>query len=380
MNKNDIKFLAFYLPQFHPIPENDQWWGKGFTEWTNVTKAKPLYKGHYQPRLPSDLGFYDLRIPEVRQAQAEIAQKNGIHGFCYYHYWFGNSKVILEKPLSEVMKLKSPNFPFCLCWANESWEGRWYGVLEHKKKTLIEQLYPGVDDFVAHFQYLREMFLDDRYIKIDGKPLFQIYCPQLIPDFHILKKVFNEEAIKIGLPGIHFMGGQKSPIAHNLPLDSQISSSFSIAFENAKSFLYKTNSKLNSNKILFKLFKGKLNFSFGKVETYEYDKFIQIMNKTHEEDISSKLPTYPIVLNDFDNTARSGKKGVILKNSNPFKYEAHVDNAIKCINQQSIQNKFVFIKSWNEWAEGNYLESDNKWGYKYLDVIKKLYEKSISSC
>ena len=365
------KVIAFYLPQFHPIPENDEWWGKGFTEWTNVAKAKPLFKGHYQPRIPTDLGFYDLRLSEIREAQANLARENGIHGFCYYHYWFGDGRKVLEMPINEVLKSKTPDFPFCFCWANESWEGRWHGVIK-EKRTLIEQEYNGVQDYLSHFNYLKPFFLDERYIKIDGKPIFQIYCPHLVPNLDEIMDIFNNEAYKIGLPGIHFMGGQKTPINYFGKLDSRISSSFTFAFEEAKKRIYKLNSMANSNKVLFKLFKGKLNFGFmNSVETYEYEKFVTIMDRIHDADALSGEAIFPIVINDFDNTARAGNRGVVLNNSSPEKFEKHLSNAINSISKSSSNEKIIFVKSWNEWAEGNYFESDSKWGNGYLKIFKK---------
>jgi lipopolysaccharide biosynthesis protein len=163
------RLIAYYLPQFHPIPENDEWWGKGFTEWTNVAKAKPLYRGHHQPKLPSDLGFYDLRVPEVQQLQADYATRYGVEAFSYWHYWFGNKKTLLESIYLNMIKSKSPNFPFCLGWANESWSGVWHG---NPSKILAKQEYPGKEDAVKHFYYLAEGFSDSRYFKVNGKNLF----------------------------------------------------------------------------------------------------------------------------------------------------------------------------------------------------------------
>src|SRR6266498_1716919 len=164
MSENEIRLIAFYLPQYHPIPENDEWWGKGFTEWTNVAKARSLYRGHRQPNLPADLGFYDLRLAESRFAQAELAQKYGIEAFCYWHYYFGNGKRLLERPFQEVLSSKKPDFPFCLAWANQTWTGIWHGS---PNKILIEQIYPGLEDFKQHFYQVLPAFTDDRYLRID---------------------------------------------------------------------------------------------------------------------------------------------------------------------------------------------------------------------
>ena len=195
------RLIAFYLPQFHPIPENDRWWGKGFTEWTNVGKATKLFKGHYQPHLPADLGYYDLRVPEVREAQAELARNAGIEAFCYYHYWFGGKR-LLERPFDEVVSSGKPDFPFCICWANQTWSGIWHGS---PKSILIEQTYPGLDDIRRHFSTLRNAFLDKRYLRVDGRPVFVIYRPTEVPDVSSFIQEWQELAIQSGLPGIHFV-------------------------------------------------------------------------------------------------------------------------------------------------------------------------------
>jgi hypothetical protein len=195
------RVIAFYLPQFHPIPENDAWWGKGFTEWTNVAKAKPLFRGHYQPRIPIDLGYYDLRVPEVREAQAGLARNAGIEGFCYYHYWFGGKR-LLEKPFTEVVATGQPNFPFCLCWANQTWSGIWHG---NPDRVLVEQTYPGTEDNRRHFLAVRQAFLDTRYPRFEGRPIFVIYRPTEHPDVTRFITEWEELAVQSGLPGIHFV-------------------------------------------------------------------------------------------------------------------------------------------------------------------------------
>jgi hypothetical protein len=200
-NDRSTRLIAFYLPQFHPVPENDAWWGKGFTEWTNVTKARPLFRGHYQPRLPADLGYYDLRVPEVREAQAELARNNGIEGFCYYHYWFAGKR-ILERPFQEVVSSGKPDFPFCLCWANQTWTGIWHGA---PGRVLVEQTYPGAQDNREHFMAVCSAFLDSRYLQIDSRPIFVIYKPLEFLEVSRFIKQWQELAIEIGLPGLHFI-------------------------------------------------------------------------------------------------------------------------------------------------------------------------------
>lgn len=202
VNQSKHRIIAFYLPQYHPIPENDEWWGKGFTEWANVASAKPLFKGHDQPRIPADLGFYDLRVPEVRQAQADLASKYGIDGFCYWHYWFAG-KQLLESPFNEVLKSGEPDFPFCLAWANMPWSGVWDG---RPDRILIDQTYPGEHDHIAHFNALLPAFLDDRYIRIDDKPSFVIYKPNKLLDTAETITLWQRMAKEAGLNGLYIVG------------------------------------------------------------------------------------------------------------------------------------------------------------------------------
>ena len=201
------RVIALYLPQYHPIPENDEWWGRGFTEWTNTAKAKPLFRGHYQPHVPADLGFYDLRLPETRAAQAQLAREYGIEGFCYYHYWFAGRR-ILERPFDEVLASGQPDFPFCLNWANQTWSGIWHGAPE---RVLIEQTYPGMDDHCRHFDALLPAFTDQRYVKVEGKPLFVIYHPWELPDSRRVLDLWRELAVKAGLAGLFLVGEHFEP-------------------------------------------------------------------------------------------------------------------------------------------------------------------------
>ena len=206
------KLIAFYLPQFHPIPENDAWWGKGFTEWRSVVRAQPKFKGHHQPHLPSDLGFYDLRVPETRIAQANLAREYGIHGFCYYYYWF-NGRRLLERPLDEVLKTGEPDFPFCVCWANENWTRRWDG---QDKEILIAQEYsPDADRrLIAD---LAPLFRDPRYIRIGGRPLLVVYRANTLPDARASAGRFREQARREGLEDLYLafvhVPGMPSPVS-----------------------------------------------------------------------------------------------------------------------------------------------------------------------
>ena len=209
---NKARIIAFYLPQFHPIPENDLWWGKGFTEWTNVVKAKPQFRGHVQPKIPADLGFYDLRLPEVRKAQADMARECGVEGFCYWHYWFGNGKTLLERPFNEVLASGSPDFPFCLGWANHSWSNKtWQKNETFQKDTMfMEQTYGDEDDYIKNFYAVLPAVRDHRYITVDGKPLFFIFAPTAFNDLEHFVELWRNLANENGLKGIHFVGKMAS--------------------------------------------------------------------------------------------------------------------------------------------------------------------------
>ena len=201
------RIIGLYLPQYHPIPENDEWWGKGFTEWTNVAQARPLFRGHYQPRIPADLGFYDLRVPEVREQQAELACEAGLEGFCYYHYWFGNGKQLLERPFNEVLASGKPDFPFCLCWANHDWTNKsWIKGNSMRMDSTIAKMVYSKEDHIAHFKALLPAFHDRRYMTVDGKPIFAVYAPHDIPDVEQFIETWQKLARENGLPGIHFVG------------------------------------------------------------------------------------------------------------------------------------------------------------------------------
>lgn len=207
-----VRVIALFLPQYHPVPENDKWWGKGFTEWTNVGKAKRYFKGHYQPRVPADLGYYDLRVAETRKEQADMARKYGIEGFLYWHYWFGNGKRLLERPFNEVVKSGEPDFPFALAWANETWKGFSHGL--KNRETLIEQLYPGTDDYIAHFYEILPALKDSRYITVDEKPLFMVYKPHHLPNPKGFIDLWRKLAKENGLPGIYFVAHHQSRKEH----------------------------------------------------------------------------------------------------------------------------------------------------------------------
>lgn len=345
------KIIAFYLPQFHPIPENDEWWGKGFTEWTNTAKASPLFPGHYQPHVPADLGFYDLRVPETRAAQAALARRHGIEGFCYYHYWFGGRR-ILERPFSEVLESGEPDFPFCLCWANHSWNTIWQGTSD----TLIEQTYPGWDDHAAHFEWLLRAFNDQRYIRVDGKPLFVIYKPDSIPGILDVTDYWRERAAKAGLPGLHLVG-----VSHRDenwdPRERGLDASTMQA-------LPARNGRIPRRYLSTKL-RLLLDGNKHELSIYDYEEFLPSLLRSNTVDWID----YPLVLPCWDNTPRSGMRGLVLHGSTPELFRKHVEQALNRVLGKPEQQQIIFLKAWNEWAEGNHMEPDLKWGTGYLDAL-----------
>lgn len=355
--KTKARIIAFYLPQFHPIPENDKWWGKGFTEWTNVGKAKKMFRGHYQPRVPSDLGYYDLRVPETRKAQADLARDHGIEGFCYWHYWFGNGKRLIERPFNEVLKSGDPDFPFCLAWANESWKGFEHGL--KNRNLLIEQLYPGEQDYINHFFEVLPAFKDKRYITVNDCPLFMIYKPLASDEIKLFIKIWRKLAKENGLKDIHFVGHLNDL---KVPLNDVMDSGVDAV--NTTRILNYTMYKRN----FFQKIVGYINKKIRMIPlSYSY----KLMSKYFIDEKEDKIDNvYPSIIPGWDHTPRSGKEGLVITNSTPDLFEKHVKRTIDIVQHKSHENKIIFLKSWNEWAEGNYVEPDLRWGKKYLEAIK----------
>lgn len=359
------KVIAFYLPQYRPVKENNEWFGDGFTEWTNVGKAKPLFKNHYQPRVPADLGYYDLRIPEVRIKQAELAKEAGITAFCYYHYWFGNGKQILEKTLNEVVKSKQPNFPFCICWANHTWYKKLWNpdskVLEHS--ILLRQEYPGNEDLILHFQCLLPAFKDERYLKVDGKLLFVIYNAKEIPDFVQFKRIWNELAESNNLPPFYF-------VAYTA-LISEIDQEPFISFDATilsliNNVMYKGNYTLLSR--LKRIFQEKVSTIMHRPQlVFDYSEAIKYLL----DPIESEDRVIPSIVPNWDYTPRRGAGGVIFHNSTPQLFKKHVEQAIEIIANKPEEHQILFLKSWNEWGEGNYMEPDLKNGKGYIHALRQ---------
>ena len=359
------KIIAFYLPQFHPIPENDEWWGKGFTEWTNVGKAKPLFKGHNQPRVPTELGYYDLRLPIVREQQAELAKAAGVEAFCYWHYWFGNGKRLIADIFDEVLKSGHPDFPFCLGWANHSWYAKnWNSDGSSSNKLLIEQTYPGIDDAKKHFEFLLKAFNDSRYVKIEGAPLLYIFAPEDLPDLYIYN--FKKWTIEAGFPDL-FLVGRIAPSNQQPEL---IKTKYNaISYERLFSALKYKNGSSIKDKIIRYLQAKKVyveGFLFHKPPFIaDYSKLYHklVTKEDYEENI------IPTLVPQWDHTPRSGWNGSLFINSTPDVFYHHVVEVLNIIKNKN--NKIVFLKSWNEWGEGNMMEPDLTFGRGYIDSLRR---------
>lgn len=363
----DKRIIAINLPQFHPFKENDEWWGKGFTEWTNVTKAKPRFPGHYQPHLPTETGFYDLRLPEARQMQADMAKDAGIYGFCYYHYWF-NGKRLMNRPIDEILKSGEPDYPFMFCWANENWSRNWDGGFN---KVLIQQNYSFEDD-IDHMRWLcNKAFSDKRYIKVDGKPVFMIYKPFLFPNMkktleiwrNIAKEEFSMELYIIGVEHSHKQGQKYESMGFDAAMDFQ-----PVSFNDYK--------KMNMSFLFLKLSAGiskVLNYTNRTPLIISYKKYIKY--KLSEKHQNYKI--YPCVSPGWDNSPRRSKRSfTVFVGSTPILFKHWLYETIYKFKPYSTDENFVFINAWNEWAEGNHLEPDIKWGNEYLKSTREAINKN----
>lgn len=349
------RFIAFYLPQFYPTKENDEWWGKGFTEWTNVGRAKSLFPCHDQPKVPADLGYYDLRLPEVREKQAKLANNAGIEGFCYWHYWFGNGKRLLDKVFSEVVESGNPDYPFCLCWANHSWYAKTWDKTK-PDKLLMKQTYPGIEDYKAHFYALLSAFKDKRYITVDGKLLFGVFAPLDMPDFKLFKDTWNTLAKENGLNGFVFFAYLSSPQkikkVQDMGYDTITVDHFTSAIRSV-------------DNIFMHGIKWIATHIFKCPMICQYKHYVKYM-KTNVSDEDNILPC---ILPNYDHTPRSGRRGILLHNSNPSLWGKLTKEIIRI--RKHSKNNIIFIKAWNEWGEGNYLEPDMRYGKGYLEKLKE---------
>jgi len=341
-----VRLIAFYLPQFHPIPENDAWWGQGFTEWTNVARATPLFPGHYQPHLPADLGYYDLRVPEVRTQQAELARSYGIHGFCYYYYWF-NGRRLLERPLDQMLASGTPDFPFCICWANENWTRRWDG---DDLDILIGQIHSPESDA----RFIRDVIpilRDPRYIHVNGKPLLLVYRASILPEPQRTTEVWREACRAAGIPEIHLVAAQTFGLEDPVPLG------FDAAVEFPPHGI--KGSRVHDVAGLHPDFKGKI---------HEYGEAVEFGVGRPREDYL----LHRTVMAAWDNTARRGTFAHVWRHSSPEAYERWLRGVIansSCDPRD--RDPVVFINAWNEWAEGAHLEPDRHYGHAYLRATRR---------
>lgn len=369
------RLVAFYLPQYHPVPENDEWWGKGFTEWTNVAKALPLFPGHRQPHLPADLGFYDLRVPEVREAQAELARNAGVSAFCYWHYWFGNGRRIIERPFEEVRDSGKPDFPFCLAWANQSWSGIWYG---EPKRTLIKQEYFGLQDEEAHFRWSQKAFEDQRYFRVGGKPMFVVFAPHELPSTKSFIEHWRELALKAGYPGLFFVGVSRrhsnsadlyfDPILE--PFDAVTPLVPSDYLQSIGQVTKRTDLRRRVRELNFgaRLNALKMSDRWRRPTRIRYADVV----KYALHDLPPGERFLPSVLPGWDNTPRSGFRGVVYEGETPELFGAYLKKAIDRVAPNKEDQRIVFIKAWNEWAEGNYLEPDSFHGHGFLEMVRSV--------
>jgi lipopolysaccharide biosynthesis protein len=345
-----VRALAFYLPQFHPIPENDEWWGAGFTEWSNTASARRLFPGHYQPHRPADLGYYDLRVPEVRAAQADLARRFGVGGFVYWHYWFAGKR-LLERPLREVLVSGEPDFPFALAWANQTWSGVWHGAPD---RILVEQTYPGIADYEAHFAEVLPALRDKRYLTVEGKPLFYVFRPEQLPEPHLFIDTWRRLAQEAGLPGIFFVA-EMSDLIGNGPICRD---PFKLGFD-AGVYV-----RLPIDPSPMATLRMRVLRKLGLPEIYTYSAELAPPPRS-----TPAQPIFPCVYPNWDNTPRSGRRGLAVVGSSPSRFRAHVAGALKIVENFPEEHQLIFIKSWNEWAEGNHLEPDQRFGVAFLEAL-----------
>ncbi|MCB5816392.1 glycoside hydrolase family 99-like domain-containing protein [Lacticaseibacillus paracasei] len=356
-----MKIIAFYLPQFHSFPENDAWWGKGFTEWTNTRKTVPQYKGHYEPREPLHDNYYNLLNNDVFRWQIDLAHKYGVYGFCFYHYWFGENHKLMQQPLENFLKDKTLDQKFCISWANETWSRRWNGS---DKDVLIEQDYGSKETWQRHFEYLLPFFKDSRYINVDGKPLFILYKPEIFPEYRNMFKMWDRLAKENGLSGLTFaiQGAEWNTSEGGT---SQFGD-YRIMYEPGYTGTQKRISKglrFGATSLYFKL-KSKLNRR-SNVQFRSYDAYCKniIRRRVHSKNI------FPGLFVNWDNTPRRGSEGSSFIGSSPKKFETYLSQLIQKARNQ-YNSEYIFVNAWNEWAEGCYLEPDKKFGYGYLEAIR----------
>ncbi len=350
------KVIAFYLPQFHPVKENDMWYGKGFTEWTNVAKARPLFKSHYQPHIPADLGFYDLRLPEVRQEQARMAQEYGVTAFCYWNYWFGNGKQLLEMPIWEVYKDRSITLPFCLAWANHSWEKKMWDK-KGNNQLLMEQQYLGIEDYKKYFYTMLPLFKDERYFRVGDKLFFLIYSPLESEEVKVFIKTWRGLAQSEGIGDFYFVG--KDFECRNR--EKIISYGFDAVYDD---------NVLNIHHNLTMISKAALYFQRKVLKRPTVFKYREAIKYMVTED-AKRRDVIPVIAPNWDHSPRSGASALILDDCKPEYFGKVLQKAVEYVKEKPTEEQIIIVKAWNEWGEGNHLEPDLKYGLGYLEEIKK---------
>lgn len=364
------QLLCIYLPQFHTIPENDEWWGEGFTEWTNVKRGKPFYPGHYQPRVPLHDNYYDLSDLKVLEKHTRMAKKAGISGFCFYHYYF-HGKKLLEKPIENYRDKSKEKFPYCLIWANQSWSRTWY---RSKAGTSIlqQQTYGDKKDWERHFYYLLDYFKDDRYIKIDNKPIYIIYIPQDIRCRRQMFTTWQMLAKENGFNGIYLIamntiyGKDNYSRLYDAYMDFEPLS----LFRNDRTWRSYLQGWKEAHIDNINVKKCSLINRIWTRNAYSYSFLCRaIENKAKSNDIR----TYSGVFAGWDNTSRKDEAGIVVEGSTPQRFERHIKKMLRLSEKKN--RPFLFLNAWNEWSEGAYIEPDKKYGYGYLKALKRAISK-----
>lgn len=364
-----MRTIAFYLPQFHPIPENDRWWGAGFTEWHNVARGRPRFRGHHQPHIPGQLGFYDLRLSATREAQAELARAHGVDGFCYYHFWF-NGRMLLEQPLNEVLASGHPNFPFCLCWANENWTRRWDGG---NSEILLGQDYDDYDP-QAHIRWLLQAFADPRYMRVDGRPLFVVYNPSAIPDLGTRVGQWRRAARAFGVDDLYLC----ATLSVRNTADAQ--ALHAAGFDAVIDFMPRPD--VRGPRLPGNLLRYFLPRAYNKaLRRLGWDRRLPrapVINRFCYRRMAANAAArwrrrrdlLPCVVPSWDNAARKRVDADVYQNDDPREYGRWLRAAMAAVRQRPRDRQLVFINAWNEWAEGCHLEPDARHGLRFLEQTR----------
>lgn len=370
-----MKVIAFYLPQFHQIPENDEWWGEGFTEWDNVRASTPLFEGHAQPRIPADNNYYDLAHLDVMRWQVDLAKQHGLGGFCFYHYWF-DGHMLLEKPVEAYLANTDLDLPFCICWANEHWTNAW---VSDQNKVLIEQRYGGKKEWKEHFDYLLSYFRDSRYIFVDGKPLIVLYRPEIVDNLNEMLDYWQELARASGFEGLSiayqhpsfyvFPGKDESRFDYNI----EFQPTYAVTLKNSQRHKLLRRIKRTVSHLLETRFKRDIRYASPSrgLTHYDYDEvweFILNMKPTRPKSI-------PGAFVDWDNTSRRGRRGIVYDGVTVEKFANYFEQQV--VRARTVyKSDYLFIFAWNEWAEGGYLEPDELRGLGFLQAIRRALENT----